>query len=414
MPGLWLTTATLLDEDDGDASLSPHSALLLLEDEDTVIKEIESDAKALSVPLVTFIRTLKPTKSLQKLASAPNYPLSLQDLQYLARHLIYWRRARAIPPLHHNNIYVVSPNANMRNLPNAILAYHQRFPTSPSLGKMLADLGKAPKMYSTLHPSKAHKEAYMDILAWMMRGGWVMHLRTFAWVKVPAEVKAAVDKQQKEDSKSKAFPKPGTDDEPEEERQVYTPKAKRDHSPLSFRKSPESAKSDPDRMPRPSVMSLLSPQLQARRSPLRTATLEREVTSPISALMAVHPSSLPERPRTPDIPPLSAPAPAAAASNESFASPVSSEAKEKTSRFRASLVYSPHKATELESDWLNHIRDSFKNDELKELWPVLIKYFDGKHALDEISMREGIKRKKVVQWINWLRENGWLVWVRHW
>jgi len=418
MPGLWLTTATLLDEDDAESYLSPHSALLLLEDEETIIKEIESDAKALSVPLVTFIRTLKPTKSLQKLASAPSYPLSLRDLQYLARHLIYWRRARAIPPLHHNNTYVVSPNADLRNLLNAILAYQQRFPTWSSLTKMLGYLGGIPKPYSTWYPSTAHKEVYMDILAWMMRGGWVTHLRTFAWVKVPAEVKAAVDGQHRIDASNKGLPKPDTNpvdhQKVEEGREVSTPKAKRDHSPLSFRKSPESAHPDPDRIPRPSTMSLLSPQLQARRSPLRTATLERDITSPMSALMAVHPNSLPERPRTPDIPPLSAPGPVAAASNEPSASPASSMSKEETPTFKSSLVYSPHKATELESDWLNHIRDSLKDDELRELWPALIKYFDGKHALDEISLREGIKRKKVAQWISWLRENGWLVWVRHW
>ena len=68
MPGLWLTTATLLDDEDADSSLSPHSALLLLEDEEILLKEVESDAKELSGPLSYFIRNLTPTKSLQKIS----------------------------------------------------------------------------------------------------------------------------------------------------------------------------------------------------------------------------------------------------------------------------------------------------------------------------------------------------------
>ena len=429
MPGLWLTTATLLDEDDTDSIISPHSALLLLEDEDVLIKEIESDAKELSVSLITFIRTLKPTRSLQKLASAPESPLSLRDLQVLARELIFWRRARAIPPLHHYNTYVVSPNADMRNLKNAIPAYQQRFPMQPSLGKMLGYLGGTPKMYSTLHPSKAHREVFMEILAWMMRGGWVMHLRTFAWVRVPVEVKEAVDRQSKEEAEKKDTPSSDTTEDyndKKEGKKVYTPKPKRDHSQLSFRKSPESTKTDPERTPKPSTTSLLSPQLLARRSPLRTATLERESNSTMSALTAFRPSSLPERPKTPDIPPLSAPT-----AKDHFAalatpSKVTNDQDEKKGpRFKASIIHSPHKATALESDWLNYIRASFLTNpassssgenmqELYDLWPVLIKYFDGKHALDEICLREGIKRKKIAFWLGWLRDGGWLSIVRHW
>ncbi|KAK4910815.1 hypothetical protein LTR28_014107, partial [Elasticomyces elasticus] len=68
MPGLWLTTATMIDDDDVDTALSPHSALLLLEDKEVLLKEIEGDAKQLSAPLAFLIRENLPTKSLQKMS----------------------------------------------------------------------------------------------------------------------------------------------------------------------------------------------------------------------------------------------------------------------------------------------------------------------------------------------------------
>ena len=49
-------------------------------------------------------------------------------------------------------------------------------------------LSTTPKPYSSIIPSKDHKEAYMNILAWLMRGGWVTQLRTFAWIRVPSSI----------------------------------------------------------------------------------------------------------------------------------------------------------------------------------------------------------------------------------
>ena len=195
MPGLWLTTAAPLADDDGDhaATLSPHSALLLLQDDEALLKEVESDAKELSGPLAYFVRHLTPTKSLKKVAAMSS--LSLKDVQLLARHLVYWRRGRAIPPLRWRDTYVVSPNANMRSLRSAAARYAARFPTLPSLPKMLQSLSGPPRPYFHLMPTKDHRAAYMEILAWLMRYGWVTQLRTFGWVLVGREAKAAVAAQ---------------------------------------------------------------------------------------------------------------------------------------------------------------------------------------------------------------------------
>jgi nitrogen permease regulator 3-like protein len=67
MPGLWLTTANSLSDDEdemGDNSmLAKHFALLFLDDVDTILKELESDPKELSASLAHYVRCSKPTMS---------------------------------------------------------------------------------------------------------------------------------------------------------------------------------------------------------------------------------------------------------------------------------------------------------------------------------------------------------------
>lgn len=52
--------------------------------------------------------------------------------------------------------------------------------------------------------------------------------------------------------------------------------------------------------------------------------------------------------------------------------------------------------------------------ELVEAWPTLLRHFDGRHAIEDIAPREGIKRKRVALLFNALRDMGWLVVVKHW
>ncbi|KAF4556936.1 Nitrogen Permease regulator of amino acid transport activity 3-like protein [Elsinoe fawcettii] len=184
-PGLWLTTATMLEE---DGALSPHAGLLLLQDKEAILKEIENDNRELANPLALFIRELTPTKSLQKMAI--RLSLRLPDLLFLARHLISWRRARAIPPLHLRDIYMVSPLADMKKFPEASEMFERRFPGLPSLSRMLQSLSSRSLPYGFLVPSQDHKPPYMEILAWLLRGNWVTQLRTFGWIRVSADIKA--------------------------------------------------------------------------------------------------------------------------------------------------------------------------------------------------------------------------------
>ena len=62
--------------------------------------------------LLYFVRYCKPTCSFVQISAQAGLPI--QEVQVLARHLIYWRRARAILPINLRDYYIVSPNADMR------------------------------------------------------------------------------------------------------------------------------------------------------------------------------------------------------------------------------------------------------------------------------------------------------------
>ncbi len=85
-------------------------------------------------------------------------------------------------------MYIVSPNCDLHKLPQAAAQWARTFPLAPALPNFLADLSAAPRPYKLYCPSKAHRPVYMAMLAWLVRGGWVTQLCTFAYVVVWPEI----------------------------------------------------------------------------------------------------------------------------------------------------------------------------------------------------------------------------------
>lgn len=196
-PGLWLTTATeaAMNADTAER-LAPSTTLELAKTYTLLLKsapeKIARDAQTAGGPLADhlprFVAALRPTKSFWKLSQ--QHKISLADIQLLSRHLIYWRRAVMIPPLHQRDTYIVSPNADFSKLDAACKSYQEQFPASlPSLPKLLSVLSGIPRPYGTLIPSHDHKETYMFLLAWLLRNGLVTQLRTYAYIRVDASAK---------------------------------------------------------------------------------------------------------------------------------------------------------------------------------------------------------------------------------
>ncbi|KAF2171445.1 hypothetical protein M409DRAFT_18562 [Zasmidium cellare ATCC 36951] len=158
----------------------PLSALLLLESKETLLNQLSHPDAS---PLAHFIREMTPTKNLQK--HATNLGMPINDILYLARHLIKWRKARVIMPLHQRNIYVVSPNAPLENLAHLRDSYIKLFPTLPSLPNMLKVLSGKPIKYGLMIPSRDHRGAFMEILSFLARHDLVVQLKTSGWLRLP-------------------------------------------------------------------------------------------------------------------------------------------------------------------------------------------------------------------------------------
>ncbi|KAE9985665.1 hypothetical protein EG328_007079 [Venturia inaequalis] len=420
MPGLWLTTATVIDDDDAETDMSPHSALLLLEDDDSLLREVEAEADKASELLSFIIRHLTPTKSLLKLSQMHSHAVNLNDVQLVARHLITWRRARAIHPLRGRDTYVVSPNANMAALDKAIPAFEKLFPTPlPSLPKILNTLSQSPKPYNHWMPSPDHKEKYMEILAWLMRGGWVTQLRTFGWIKVKPETKAAVaDKMNGEAAESKASHVEGLDTLSDGGSRT------RSTSRQAFLRSPETRAITSD------WNGGLSPYFSGSARPPSDAGSATSSRTAIPSIMAsFSPLQRPESRTFHRASPLHINQSASPSSDELstngsqilITSPSDSHNGDQAEMmsidpadYDSSLIHSPQKANSLLSRYIEHIGAGFTDAELKELWPLLLKYFDGRHALEEIPAREGLKKKRVERILKLLSTAGILITVKHW
>ncbi|PGH18529.1 hypothetical protein AJ79_00306 [Helicocarpus griseus UAMH5409] len=380
-PGLWLTTADSLSATDDvtgmetsgpNQVLAKHFALLLLTDEATILKDIEGSVGPLGPRLAHYIRASKPTKSFAQISAQSGIPLS--DIQVLASHLVYWRRARAVPPLSQRDTYIVSPNANMSILAQAAATYENTFPTMPSLPKMLHALSDTPKPYSRLIPSRDHKETYYAILAWMLRGGWVTQLRTFGWVRVDPENKRAVEE---------ALEREKEDKEGEE----------KEHATMtSLDKGQQQQQQQQGR----NHVNDYGDRDDSDAHSSSSSSLESEASGDITPV--------PYR--------------------------FTPKQKQKGPPPTSSLILRPHRASPLESRWLDQIVSQFPDSShstnmdstsntptptptviqednadtdsssLRKHWPLFTKYFNGTDALEKIPVREGLNRKVVWRLLN--------------
>ncbi|KAJ8101785.1 nitrogen permease regulator of amino acid transport activity 3-domain-containing protein [Lipomyces tetrasporus] len=213
VPGFYLTTedysdrlgANGEDRQNGQAGMPfLEHALLLLDAADKIINELQTDPRS---PFARFIRSVSPTETLLKVAASSE--LSLHDVESYARHLIYWRRARIIIPVHRRGIYIVAPTApllwsvtlfldrysslTLSSLHSHSKLFAKEFPSLPSLPRMLEEISsQEPRPYGNIIPSHNMREKYLDALAWLLRLGYLAQLRTFIWLRISKDIKKSV------------------------------------------------------------------------------------------------------------------------------------------------------------------------------------------------------------------------------
>lgn len=123
---------------------------------------------------------------------AASTEIDLSEIEMYARHLIYWRRARTIIPVHRRGIYIVAPTAPLSNLASHKKIFARKFPGLPSLPRLLHSISAhEPRPFGNLIPEHALRETYLEALAWMLRYGYLAQIRTFIWLRISSKVKKA-------------------------------------------------------------------------------------------------------------------------------------------------------------------------------------------------------------------------------
>ncbi|EER32619.1 hypothetical protein CTRG_03044 [Candida tropicalis MYA-3404] len=181
------------DDDDSADKVIIYFALLLLDEPESIIKDMKTENNS---TLAKFIRMIKPTESLLKL-SMRNNKLDISQIKNFAYHLIYWRRARVIQPLSSRSVYIVSPMAPISiKLYDDISSFRQKFPMLPPLPqflKLFSPQSRKPQQFAAVIPSKDHRDRYLQALGWLIKHGYVTQLQTFIWLKISRKIKLKVE-----------------------------------------------------------------------------------------------------------------------------------------------------------------------------------------------------------------------------
>lgn len=289
----------------------------------------------------------------------------------LSQHLLYWRKAIAIPPLHSRETYIVSPNCDTRKLPEASVAWKRAFPLAPSLPSFLASLSAAPRPYKTFAPSKNHRPTYLDMLAWLIRGGWVTQLQTFAWILVWPEIIYEVNYQLKSEAVEKS------------KRRASQSQSQ----PVSSDSATSNDESDREKKPHdPNVPLTTEEMAENARLARLVQKAAAEAASELSAFEKM------PKPEASDHP--------------------SSNNAEHLKQYTPYIIKDPHKVSHEESLYIAAIGKRFKDAKLKDSWGKFVKYFNGADALEMVPLREGVKRKEIWGIFNGFQE--WLLVCRHW
>ncbi|KAK5667375.1 Nitrogen permease regulator 3 [Batrachochytrium dendrobatidis] len=164
-------------------TLRPYQALLLLSDAEEILNTLPVDASPL---LVELIQIVTPTLSFEELQTTLS--CSLSQIYRLAAHLYVWSKAKIIHVVSNRNVYIVSPQAQLSELPKLSTEFSSRFPQM-ELVRILQDLS-IPRPYSAIAHSKENRNLYLEIITFLLRKNLVVQLHMYIYLSVPARLLA--------------------------------------------------------------------------------------------------------------------------------------------------------------------------------------------------------------------------------
>ncbi|NXP26818.1 NPRL3 protein, partial [Scytalopus superciliaris] len=165
-------------------SIRPYHALLLLNDEKSLLNELPLDC---SPALVRVIKTTSAVKNLQQLAQDAD--LALLQVFQLAAHLVYWGKAIIIYPLCENNVYMLSPNASVclsalkQQYNKCLLELMECYFTKSNLCVLFPPLYFISQVFN---PSFLPLQTQLiQMVIWMLQHRLLIQLHTYVCLMVP-------------------------------------------------------------------------------------------------------------------------------------------------------------------------------------------------------------------------------------
>ncbi|XP_030646130.1 GATOR1 complex protein NPRL3 isoform X4 [Chanos chanos] len=162
-------------------AIRPYHALLLLDSEKALLGQLPLDC---SPALVRLIKTCSAVKNLQQLAQDAD--LALLQVFQIAAHLVYWGKAIIVYPLCENNVYMLSPHANIGMYSPLAEQFTQQFP-GHDLPSMLAKFSLPVSLSEFRNPLDApvHEAQLIQMVVWMLQHRLLIQLHTYVCLLVP-------------------------------------------------------------------------------------------------------------------------------------------------------------------------------------------------------------------------------------
>ncbi|XP_017310077.1 GATOR complex protein NPRL3 isoform X4 [Ictalurus punctatus] len=162
-------------------AIRPYHALLLLDSEKALLDQLPLDC---SPALLRLIKICSAMKNLQQLAQDAD--LALLQVFQIAAQLVYWGKAIIVYPLCENNVYMLSPHANIFLYSPLAKQFSQQFP-GYDLPSMLAKFSLPVSLSEFRNPLDASvREAQLiQMVVWMLQRRLLIQLHTYACLLVP-------------------------------------------------------------------------------------------------------------------------------------------------------------------------------------------------------------------------------------
>ncbi|XP_043955445.1 GATOR complex protein NPRL3 isoform X3 [Gambusia affinis] len=162
-------------------AIRPYHALLLLESEKALLDQLPLDC---SPAMVRLIKTCSAVKNLQQLAQDTD--LALLQIFQIAAHLVYWGKAIIIFPLCENNVYMLSPHANISLYSALAKQFAQQF-SGHDLPSVLAKFSLPVSLAEFRNPleAPAQEAQLIQMVVWMLQRRLLIQLHTYVCLLIP-------------------------------------------------------------------------------------------------------------------------------------------------------------------------------------------------------------------------------------